>query len=79
MTLDQLDEALRLAKDIRHLKQSVEQWSRQGVKLVHLLQDTEEESISREDELRFIEATRDRMSKRLADAERVFALFNPTP
>lgn len=79
MTLEQLEEACKLATEIRRLRQSVEQWSKQDVPLSHLLHDTDRDHISRDDEISFIEKTRDRMCKKLEEAERLFAAFSPTP
>lgn len=79
MTLEQLEQAVELATTIRRLRQSVEQWSKQGVPLLHLLNDTDRQHISRDDEIVFIEKTRDRMCRKLDEAERLFAAFSPTP
>lgn len=78
MTLEQLEQAIELATTIRRLRQSVEQWRKQGVPLLHLLHDADREYISRDDEIAFIEKTRDRMCSNLDEAERLFAAFSPT-
>lgn len=79
MTLEQLEEACKLATEIRRLRQAAEQWSKQGVPLHHLLADTLPEYVSRDDEIVFIERTRDRICKKLEESERLFAAFSPTP